>query len=383
MKEVERVSLGGYAFTIDDDAARLTEEYLGELEKHYNGRTGGGEILDCIEERMAELLMEKAGRDGVVSRIMIEEVIGVLGRPEDIESAGGEGPGAAEGDSPVKPANDGKGAGNDGGNDGQSSFAGPTGESRGKRKLYRDLTDKTVAGVCSGLAAYLNIDVALPRLIFAIGTVAGFFGRWHHHVAFHLGFPILYAILWICMPAAKTVRQRWEQRGEDGTLDGIKRNIESGAREVDKALQSVGKSKAWTEIGGFFEKFIGVILLVVGFAGLFTGSLWGFGSGWFGRRHGNGFLGLGRLYDQGMAELHHFAPNAALALLQPGVNILVMLVCFLPFLGLLYGALQLIFGFKSPKWHPGLVIFILWLLSVIATGIMIATGYITTEFFVV
>ena len=371
MKEVERVSLGGYAFTFDDDAARMTEEYLGTLEKHYNGRTGGGEIMDCIEERMAELLMEKAGRDGVVSRTMIEEVIGILGRPEDIESAGEE-------EIPGQAGNDEKGAGDDGKNDGQSSFAGPTGESRAKRKLYRDLTDKTVAGVCSGLAAYFNIDVALPRLIFAIGTVIGFFGHWHHP-AFHLSFPVLYVILWICMPAAKTVRQRWEQRGEDGTLDGIKRSIESGAREVDKALQSVGKSKAWTEIGGFFEKFIGVILLVVGFAGLFTGSLWGFGSGWFGKRHGSGFLGLGRLYDHGMAELHHFAPNAALALAQPGVNILLMLVCFLPFLGLLYGALQLIFGFKSPKWHPGLVIFILWLLSVIATGILIATGYMTTE----
>lgn len=58
MKEVERVSLGGYAFTFDDDAARLTEEYLGQLEKHYDGRTGGSEIMDCIEERMAELLTE-------------------------------------------------------------------------------------------------------------------------------------------------------------------------------------------------------------------------------------------------------------------------------------------------------------------------------------
>ena len=37
MKEVERVSLGGYAFTLEDDAARLAEEYLGELEKYYDG----------------------------------------------------------------------------------------------------------------------------------------------------------------------------------------------------------------------------------------------------------------------------------------------------------------------------------------------------------
>ena len=360
MKEVERVSLGGYAFTFDDDAARLTEEYLGQLEKHYDGRTGGSEIMDCIEERMAELLTEKAGREGVVSRTMIEEVIGILGRPEDIEA--GE-----EGDSPDKAT---------------PSFAGSTGESP-KRKLYRDMTDKMVAGVCSGLAAYFNIEATIFRLVFAIGTAASMFGRWNGHFAIHLSFPVLYVLLWICMPPAKTVRQRWEQRGEDGTLEGIKRSIErgieSGAREVDNALQSVGKSKAWTEIGGFIEKFIGVILLIVGFAGLFTGSLWGFGSGWFGRRHGHGLFGLGRLYDQGMAELHHFAPQVAHSLSLPGVNILVMLVCFLPFLGLLYGALQLLFGFKSPKWHPGLVIFILWLMSVIATGILIGTGIVSTE----
>ena len=374
MKEVERVSLGGYAFTFDDDAARLTEEYLGKLEKHYDGRTGGGEIMDCIEERMAELLTEKAGREGVVSRIMIEEVIGILGRPEDIEAGEDE---AKEEQREEIPGQ--------GRNDASQSHSGPDPEPRPKRKLYRDMTDRMVAGVCSGLAAYFNIEAALPRLVFAIGTVAGFFGRWHHgHFFIHLSFPLLYVILWICMPAAKTVRQRWEQRGEDGTLDSIKRSIErgieSGAREVDNALQSVGKSKAWTEIGGFIEKFIGVILLIVGFAGLFTGSLWGFGSGWFGKRHGQGFLGLGRLYDQGLAELHHFAPQAAYALTQPGINILVMLVCFLPFLGILYGALQLLFGFKSPKWHPGLVIFILWLMSVIATGILIATGFVTTEF---
>ena len=361
MKEVERVSLGGYAFTFDDDAARLTEEYLGQLEKHYDGRTGGGEIMDCIEERMAELLTEKAGREGVVSRAMIEEVIGILGRPEDIEAGEEEAKEEQREEIPGQARNDGN-----------------------KRKLYRDLTDKMVAGVCSGLAAYFNIEATLPRLIFAVGTVAGFFGRWHHgHFAIHLSFPILYVLLWICMPAAKTVRQRWEQRGEDGTLDGIMRSIEqgieSGAREVDNALQSVGKSKAWTEIGGVLEKFMGIFLLIVGFAGLFTGSLWGFGSGWFGKRTGHGLFGLGRLYDQGMAELHHFAPQVAHSLSLPGVNILLMLVCFLPFLGLLYGALQLLFGFKSPKWHPGLVIFILWLMSVIATGILIGTGIVSTE----
>lgn len=364
MKEIERVSLGGYAFTLESDAARLAEEYLGELEKYYDGRAGGGEILDGIEERMAELLMEKAGRDGVVSRPMIEEAIGILGRPEDIEAAEEEA--GAEGNSPAGPANDGKGTSND---------------ERRQRKLYRDLENKMVAGVCSGLAAYFKQDVALFRILFVLFTVVFTFGFWHHGVGWRIsmGAPTIYVILWICMPAAKTVRQRWEQRGEDGTLNSIQRSVEAGAKEFEEAVKSVGQSSAWSEFANIFGKLIGVVLLIVGFAGLFTGSLWGFGSGWFGNRHGDGFLGLGRLYDQGLTELHMYAPQAAHALAQPGVNILVALVCFLPFLGILYGALQLLFGFKPPKWHPGLVIFILWLLSVVALGILVATGFISTE----
>lgn len=364
MKEIERVSLGGYAFTLESDAARLAEEYLGELEKYYDGRAGGGEILDGIEERMAELLMEKAGRDGVVSRPMIEEAIGILGRPEDIEAAEEEA--GAEGNSPAGPANDGKGTSND---------------ERRQRKLYRDLENKMVAGVCSGLAAYFKQDVALFRILFVLFTVVFTFGFWHHGVGWRIsmGAPTIYVILWICMPAAKTVRQRWEQRGEDGTLNSIQRSVEAGAKEFEEAVKSVGQSSAWSEFANIFGKLIGVVLLIVGFAGLFTGSLWGFGSGWLGNRHGDGFLGLGRLYDQGLTELHMFAPQAAHALAQPGVNILVALVCFLPFLGILYGALQLLFGFKPPKWHPGLVIFILWLLSVVALGILVATGFISTE----
>lgn len=364
MKEIERVSLGGYAFTLESDAARLAEDYLGELEKYYDGRAGGGEILDGIEERMAELLMEKAGRDGVVSRPMIEEAIGILGRPEDIEAAEEEA--GAEGNSPAGPANDGKGTSND---------------ERRQRKLYRDLENKMVAGVCSGLAAYFKQDVALFRILFVLFTVVFTFGFWHHGVGWRIsmGAPTIYVILWICMPAAKTVRQRWEQRGEDGTLNSIQRSVEAGAKEFEEAVKSVGQSSAWSEFANIFGKLIGVVLLIVGFAGLFTGSLWGFGSGWLGNRHGDGFLGLGRLYDRGLTELHMYAPQAAHALAQPGVNILVALVCFLPFLGILYGALQLLFGFKPPKWHPGLVIFILWLLSVVALGILVATGFISAE----
>ena len=128
-------------------------------------------------------------------------------------------------------------------------------------------------------------------------------------------------------------------------------------------------------------KLIGVVLVIIGFSGLFASGVLGFGSGLFGNGnalHG-GLFGLGRLYDNGLAELSYYAPAVAAALARPWIHVLLGLVVFLPFLGILYGGLQLLFGFKSPSWHPGLVIFILWLMSLIATGILAFTGIISTE----
>lgn len=360
MKEVEKVSLGGYAFTMEQDASALAAGYLGELEGFYSGREGGSEIIEGIEERMAELLREKCGRDGVVSRADIERIIGILGKPEVIEA---DDPGEAE----------------------AAAQPGAKGE-KPRRKLYRDMTDKVVAGVCSGLGAFFNVDKTVFRILFVLFTVLGLsLFRWNFHghtnVSIHLTFPILYAILWICMPAAKTVRQRWEQRGEDGTILGIQQSIESGAREVGDAIKTVGQSKTWGEIGGVLGKLIGVVLVIIGFSGLFASGVLGFGSGLFG--HGvvqnEGLFGLGQLYNQGLAELNYYAPSVATALARPWIHALLALVVFLPFLGILYGGLQLLFGFKSPSWHPGLVIFVLWLMALVATGILVFTGIISTE----
>ena len=42
-----------------------------------------------------------------------------------------------------------------------------------EKKLYRSNTDKKIAGVCGGLAKYLNIDPTVIRLIWAIVVVCG------------------------------------------------------------------------------------------------------------------------------------------------------------------------------------------------------------------
>lgn len=59
------------------------------------------------------------------------------------------------------------------------------------RKLQRNPMNKVVGGVCSGLADYFNIDVALVRVLFVVALLFASFGFW------------LYIALWIVMPEKK------------------------------------------------------------------------------------------------------------------------------------------------------------------------------------
>ena len=62
--------------------------------------------------------------------------------------------------------------------------------------------------------------------------------------------------------------------------------------------------------------------------------------------------------------------------------VLIALAVILPFVGLLYGGIQLIFGFKSPSWKPGLVIFVLWLIDLVVLAVVLAVGALSTEIFI-
>ena len=42
-----------------------------------------------------------------------------------------------------------------------------------EKKLYRNTGNKMIAGVCSGLAEYLNIDPTIVRLIWALIALSG------------------------------------------------------------------------------------------------------------------------------------------------------------------------------------------------------------------
>ncbi|MBQ6238354.1 MAG: PspC domain-containing protein [Bacteroidales bacterium] len=68
-------------------------------------------------------------------------------------------------------------------------------DNNGYKKLTRSTSDRRIAGVCGGLAQYLNIDPTVVRIIFLVALICGTVGFW------------IYLIVWICAPEDNLLNQ--------------------------------------------------------------------------------------------------------------------------------------------------------------------------------
>jgi phage shock protein C len=83
------------------------------------------------------------------------------------------------------------------------------------KRMYRNPDDRILGGVCSGLGAYFNTDPWIFRTLFIVFSI------------FFLSGIIIYLILWIAIPEAKTSAQKLEMRGEPITVDNIKNAVKN------------------------------------------------------------------------------------------------------------------------------------------------------------
>ena len=54
------------------------------------------------------------------------------------------------------------------------------------KRLYLDRENRKIAGVCSGIAKYLEIDVTVVRILFLIAILFGAAGFWAYLVVWAL-----------------------------------------------------------------------------------------------------------------------------------------------------------------------------------------------------
>lgn len=134
------------------------------------------------------------------------------------------------------------------------------------KRLYRNPEEKVIAGVASGVAAYFNIGVWIPRLVFAFPLViAVLTSIWRNLFWEHFSVPssivfssfggtffLIYAILWIVIPEASSASEKLEMRGEKVDLNSIKNTIQEDLGSFRQKAEKWGeefktKAQQWGE----------------------------------------------------------------------------------------------------------------------------------------
>ena len=256
MKKTYTINISGTVFHIDDDAFEKLQKYLQMLNKHFGFAMEGQEIIQDIEARIAELFIEKTSNKlEVITNPMVDEVIARMGKPEDFMEPGEEE--ASEKKVSDIPFDD---------------------EQKMRRRLYRDGDNRVLGGVCSGMGAYFNIDVVILRVLFVLAVFLSVGAA-----------PLVYIVLWIAVPKAKTTAQRLEMRGKEANISNIEKTIKEEVNEVgasyNKFINTPTGEKGQTRrerfgdmVTSIFRVVLRIVVLIFGAALIICGiaSLIGF-----------------------------------------------------------------------------------------------------------
>ena len=127
-------------------------------------------------------------------------------------------------------------------------------------------------------------------------------------------------------------------------------------------MRDIGKSDAWKQIWNALVIAIGIVLILIGFAGLFAVSVCVFA---------NSIIGFDELINYQLFRLIEHTPEIANLWKEGWVKCLAIAAAVLPFTGMLTSGVQLVSGYKCKKFRPGLIIFILWLMTLLALAILV------------
>lgn len=286
MKKNININLYGTLYAIDEDACTLLENYLDNMRSYFAKRDGGDEIFDDIEHRVAEHLWSlKENGMTAIDIDTVKQIISSIGNPDEMESGVEEAADSkteetsdAEADREDKDQNEedpnegkdkdpNEGNGHDQSESNSSASnntdSNTTAEETigGKwidrvlhhvstHRFYRDGKDKIGGGVISGLCHYCGGgDIVVWRVGTVLFLLAAFTLNQTLHYFFLrplLGFlffvPIIvYIVLWLVAPMARTTEERLSMTGKEVTPESISKAIIAEAEEQVKTTVKRGK----------------------------------------------------------------------------------------------------------------------------------------------
>ena len=153
-------------------------------------------------------------------------------------------------------------------------------EDKSLKKLYRNPDEKVIGGIANGIATFLDIDVTVIRVLFVLSIFLGGSGL------------LIYIVLWIILPEAKTITDKVQMEGEKITLENIDSSIKKAKAkdenpEEESTLARIllfpfriladifrGLAHAITPILKFFVELVrivaGIVIVAVGISLFFS-----------------------------------------------------------------------------------------------------------------
>ncbi|UKT63063.1 PspC domain-containing protein [Pedobacter mucosus] len=345
MEKTIIINIGNTIIHIEESAYEFLKAYLNEIKQHFANHEDDFEIITDIENRIAELLTEQLEeqKKQVVDSVTVNAVIAQMGRVKDFDFV-------EEGE--------------------EEPFTEANYQFHAEKKLYRDMDERVIAGVCAGFAHYINIEVKWMRLATILAVFAG-----------GAGF-LVYAILWVIMPKAKSRIERMEMKGEPANLQGFQKNLDEELQAVKERLSAVNQhaqpliSRFGIFVGEFFEwlgRFIGgtgkvIFKIIAGFIIAF-GSLMLLVL----------VITLGAFYGFWDGSLEEYLPLSIFNESNKDVILFsAFIVCFIPILALVLFSIRVAFNKQAINKILSFALLIIWLAGVATVGYQAAK--ISSEF---
>ena len=307
------ININGIVFHIEEDAYEVLKTYMTDIKRHFSYSADCDEIITDIENRLAEMFNERLAEQSkqVIVLQDVQEITAKMGSVDDFEHQ------VEESDS-TKP--------------------------RVEKRLFRDPDDKAIAGVCSGLSHYFQMEAKWVRVITILVTL--FTG---------IGF-IPYIILWIVMPEANTRQEKMAMRGEAINLQNFRKTFES---ETDAFSQSGkypqnrdGVESVLTSIVTFVGRVLRVIVKGIGLAIVIGGIVM------LVALFGMALFGIGFLSD---TEIDFVAWRAINPEYVSPICFSVFILLIIPLAALIGFAVRVIFNFRLISRTGSFAMLVLWL----------------------
>ncbi|HEY0896089.1 MAG TPA: PspC domain-containing protein, partial [Sphingobacteriaceae bacterium] len=334
------ININGQVFHIEEDAYEVIRTYMTEVKRHFAYSPDSDEIVTDIENRLAEMFAERLLQEHkqVIVLQDVREVTAQMGSVSDF-----------------------------GTDDDAEGFA--TGPRKVHKKLYRDIDDRVIGGVCSGIGHYFDIEARWIRVLFLLIVFLGGAGI------------MAYVILWIVMPKADTRAEKMAMKGEpinihnfkknfDEEVEALRHNFNHAATEARPALQKLGSfvRDLVSHFAAFFGgaakilvKLLGVFIVLVGgmvLLGLIVAL----------------FTALGFWHD----ELDVFPLSAINPEYRGILFVSAFLLIFIPLIALVLFAVRVVFNRQIVTKSASFAMLILWIIG-LSCGIFYGTR-VASEF---